>query len=89
MKSIINIALIMSQFTQETKNNARRTNNFAQSASRWLTLAIGLLMQPPSRNKLFREPVAQLVERLTFNEDVHGSNPCGLTIPLLNCFHTL
>ena len=27
------------------------------------------------------EPVAQLVERLTFNEDVHGSNPCGLTIP--------
>ena len=30
--------------------------------------------------RLLREPVAQLVERLTFNEDVHGSNPCGLTI---------
>lgn len=27
-----------------------------------------------------KEPVAQLVERLTFNEDVHGSSPCGLTI---------
>ena len=26
-------------------------------------------------------PVAQLVERLTFNEDVHGSSPCGRTIP--------
>ncbi len=25
-------------------------------------------------------PVAQLVERLTFNEDVHGSSPCGRTI---------
>ena len=26
------------------------------------------------------EPLAQLVERLTFNEDVVGSNPTGLTI---------
>lgn len=25
-------------------------------------------------------PIAQLVERLTFNEDVHGSSPCGRTI---------
>ncbi len=36
------------------------------------------------------EPVAQLVERLTFNEDVHGSSPCGLTIPPrcnLSCFN--
>lgn len=28
---------------------------------------------------MWQAPIAQLVERLTFNEDVHGSSPCGRT----------
>lgn len=34
---------------------------------------------------LWQAPIAQSVERLTFNEDVHGSSPCGRTTNSLIC----
>ena len=57
-----------------------RCKKFTSKRYHLLTLGTGLPIERPSGDNPFREPVAQLVERLTFNEDVHGSNPCGLTI---------
>lgn len=63
--------------------NAFSAKILTQLGNVWLTLAIALLKQRLSGLSMHREPVAQLVERLTFNEDVHGSNPCGLTTHLI------